>query len=58
MIDSVVRSVHDQVSRSGITDEHSSYGRMLISCANFAEFFAELRAERTPKLPRLSSVLG
>jgi len=30
---------------------------MLNSSANFAEFFAELRAERTPKLPLLSPVL-
>ena len=37
-------------------DEHSAYGRMLDSSANFAEFFAELRAITTPN-PPLSSCL-
>jgi len=31
-----------------VPDKHSAYDQMLNSSANFAEFFAELRAERTP----------
>jgi hypothetical protein len=38
-------------------DEHPAYGRMLNSCADFAEFFAELRAIGTPNPPVYSSVL-
>jgi len=56
-INSVVRSVHDQVSRSGYPRRAFGISRILNSCAIFAEFFAELRAERTPKLTPLSSVL-
>jgi hypothetical protein len=29
-----------------VPDEHSTYGRMLNSSADFAEFLAELRAEK------------
>jgi hypothetical protein len=34
--------------------EHSAYGRMLNSSANFAEFFAELRAITAPNPPLCS----
>ena len=39
-----------------VPDEYSAYGRMLNSSANFAEFFAELRAIGTPNPPVYSSV--
>jgi hypothetical protein len=38
-------------------DESSASGRMLISSKNFAEFFAELRAEKAPKRPFGSTLL-
>ena len=40
-----------------VPDEHSAYGRILNSCADFAEFFAELRAIETPNCPLRSSLL-
>ena len=38
-------------------DEASASNRMLISSKNFAEFFAELRAERAPICPFGSTLL-
>jgi len=40
-----------------VPDEHSAYGRILNSSADFAEFFAELRAMETPNSPLCSCLL-
>jgi len=40
-----------------VPDEHSAYSRMLNSSADFAEFFAELRAIETPNSPLCSCLL-
>jgi hypothetical protein len=42
---------------AGCGDESSASNRMLISSKNFAEFFAELRAEKAPNRPLGSSLL-
>jgi len=39
-----------------VPHEHSAYGRMLNSSANFAELFAELRAITIPNIPLCSSL--
>jgi hypothetical protein len=52
------RSVHDQVSKSGWVRGAKRRPTGISSQEeNFAEFFAELRAEKAPNRPFCSSVL-
>jgi hypothetical protein len=52
------RSVHDQVSKSGwVRGAKCRPTRISSQEENFAEFFAELRAEKAPNRPFCSSVL-
>jgi hypothetical protein len=55
-LDRDFRSVHDQVSRSGL-DQWAVANDRSVRSHNFAEFFAELRAERAPKTTLDSFVL-
>jgi hypothetical protein len=48
---SVFRSVHDQVSRSGLGEKHSSIRRLLIPSKDFVKNFVKLCAERAAKRP-------
>ena len=49
------RSVHDQVSRSGLGYNPSCVRRRVISSQNFTKNFTKLRAERAPKRPLYSA---
>lgn len=51
----MIRSVHDQVSRSGWASAYAA-GRIVVH-DDFAEFFAELCASEAPIVPVRSSVL-
>ena len=51
----MIRSVHDQVSRSGWASAYAA-GRICVY-HDFAEFFAELCASEAPIIPVRSSVL-
>ena len=44
-----VRSVHDQVSRERLREEHSGGFRRVISARNFVKNSVKLCAERAPK---------
>jgi hypothetical protein len=52
--DNSIRSVRTRFPEAVVPVEHSAYGRMLNSSANFAEFFAELRAITAPNPPLCS----